>query len=106
MFGWRRGRKNKECCKHSHNCSEKKHGKGFGYRHHGRLRCINLDEAAVGQRYRVIANPDKKTMEMGIYHSGVITVHKNEENNPNIVVGVGESRYIIPRELAKRILIK
>jgi Fe2+ transport system protein FeoA len=105
MFGFGRGRKNKECRKRERRYgADNQHGLGCG--HHGNSRCINLDEAAVGQRYRVIANPDKKTMEMGIYHTGVITVHKNEESNPNIVVGVGESRYIIPRDLAKRIVIK
>ena len=106
MFGWKSGRKHKDCGKHNHNCPEKRHGKGHGCRHHGRSHCIFLNEATVGHKYRVITNPDKKTMEMGIYHSGIITVHKNEESNPNIVVGVGESRYIIPRDLAKRIVVK
>ncbi|OPX29633.1 MAG: hypothetical protein B1H06_01165 [Candidatus Cloacimonas sp. 4484_143] len=106
MFGFGRGRRNKDFGHHRQRCDQPGHGKGCGCGRYGISRCINLDEAAVGQRYRVIANPDKKTMEMGIYRTGVITVHKNEEGNPNIVVGVGESRYIIPRDLAKKIVIK
>lgn len=104
MFGWGQGRKNRNCKRHKH--GEERLGKAGGRCHRGAPCRINLDKAEIGRRYLVIINPDKKTMEMGIYHSAVITVHKNEEGNPNIVVGVGESRYIIPRDLAKRIIIK
>jgi Fe2+ transport system protein FeoA len=45
-------------------------------------------------------------MEMGVYVGGVVTVQKNDPAEPNIVIGVGDSRYIIPRTLASRILIK
>jgi len=91
-------------------------GKGFGRRHGGKGRRKNcrrncqgvffLTDAEVGNKYIILNNPDIKTMEMGIYRGGIITVHKNEEDNPNIVVGVGDSRFIIPRELAGRIHIK
>jgi Fe2+ transport system protein FeoA len=90
-------------------------GKGFGKhrrkercgRRHRRFQCASiLTEAEVGKKYIILNNPDIKTMEMGLYRGGIITVHKNEEDNPNIVVGVGESRYIIPRELAEKIHIK
>ncbi|MCF7794657.1 MAG: ferrous iron transport protein A [Candidatus Cloacimonetes bacterium] len=67
---------------------------------------INLTEAEVGKKYIIMKNPDVKTMEMGLYRSGIITVHKNEAENSNIVVGVGESRYIIPRDLAEKIKIR
>ena len=105
MFGLGRGRKNKVRGRRQHGCGEVGHGRGCGCGHNSVSRCINLDEAEIGRRYRVMTNPDKKTMEMGIYHTSVITVHKKEESNPNIVVGVGESRYIIPRNLAKRIIL-
>jgi len=85
-------------------------GRGCG-KHHRRQRrlagdFISVSEAEVGKKYIIIENPDVKTMEMGIYRSGIINVHKNETDNPNIVVGVGESRFIIPRELAEKIIIR
>jgi len=88
-------------------------GKGQGQRrrhrhkhcqHRGRHQ--NLNCADIGNKYIVISNPDKKTVEMGIFAGSVIEVQKNENTEPNIIVGVGESRYIIPRELAEQILIR
>ena len=94
MFGFRRGfgrRRNSDRCRN----------------HHRFQACASLlTEAEVGKKYIIMNNPDIKTMEMGIYRGGVITVHKNEEDDPNIVVAVGNSRYIIPRELACKIRIK
>jgi len=88
-------------------------GRGRRHRHHEHClhhqhagETLNLNEAEVGKKYIILCNPDVKTMEMGLYRSGMVTVHKNEEDNPNIVVGVGESRYIIPRELAQKIIIR
>jgi len=91
-------------------------GKGLGRRRanrmhggrHGRRRRmpVNLNGAIPGNQYIVKFNPDKKTIEMGIYAGSIISVQKNELDNPNIIVAVGESRYIIPRKTAEQILIK
>ena len=48
----------------------------------------------------------KKTLEMGIYNGSIITVYKNESTDQNIVVGVGNSRYIIPKTIAEEIIIQ
>ena len=92
-------------------------GKGIfkGKRHlrgHHKHKChcrgqkISLSTAAVGSRHCVITNPDKKTVEMGIFNGSIITVHKNEVSDQNIVVGVGNSRYIIPKTIASEIIIQ
>jgi len=97
MFGW--GKKNA----------------GKRFRKRNRHRChkcpkerskINLNDAEENYNFIVLSNPDKKTMEMGIYKNSVIYVQRNDQNEPNIVVGVGESRYIIPRDIAKNIIVK
>jgi Fe2+ transport system protein FeoA len=75
-------------------------------RHHKEEFFENLLSAKLGKKYVIMCNPDKKTMEMGLYVGGLISVQKNVASDPNIVVGVGESRYIIPRELAEKILIR
>lgn len=72
----------------------------------GRGQKIPLSNAAVGSRHCVIMNPDKKTVEMGIFSGSIITVHKNELSDQNIVVGVGNSRYIIPKTIAAEIIIQ
>ncbi len=91
-------------------------GKGLGRRkgnrirggRHGRHRRmpVNLNGAIPGNQYIVKFNPDKKTVEMGIYAGSIISVQKNEFDDPNIIVAVGETRYIIPRMIAEQILIK
>jgi len=89
LFG--RGHKGKSCPKHR--C--RRRGCGFP-----------LSDAEIGCRYSVILNPDKKTIEMGIFNGSIITVHKNESIDQNIVVGVGNSRYIIPKIIADKIVIQ
>ena len=99
MFGFGRGGAGRKQGRGRHH--KKHHGRRIAHALH-----MNLSEAEIGKKYLILFNPDIKTMEMGIYRGNMITVHKNEEGNPNIVVGVGETRYIIPCELAQRILIK
>ena len=98
MFGFgRKGREPRKCRAHRHG------------RHHCHCDCprgTSLENAVEQQRYIITCNPDRKTMEMGVYVGGVVTVQKNDPAEPNIVIGVGDSRYIIPRTLASRILIK
>jgi len=95
MFGFRRAFGKR--IRNSRRCHHTRHQHGHQ---------ITLAEAEVGKKYIIMHNPDVKTMEMGLYRSGIITVHKNEQENPNIVVGVGESRYIIPRDLAGNIIVR
>lgn len=66
---------------------------------------ISLAEAPVGQNFVIVCNPDRKTMEMGIYPGGTVMVQKNDPTDQNIVVAIGNSRFIIPRELAQRIRV-
>lgn len=99
MFGFGRGGAGRKQGRGRHH--RKGHSRRIAHALH-----MNLSQAEIGKKYLILFNPDIKTMEMGIYRGNLITVHKNEEGNPNIVVGVGETRYIIPCELAQRILIK
>jgi len=91
----------------------RKFGKGHWRKgsHRGHGKChkfglLPLEAADINKKYIVMCNPDRKTVEMGIFSGGVITVHKNDPTDSNLIVAVGESRYIIPRDLARRILIK
>jgi len=95
MFGWGRGRgKGRMRRKRMRQMFENNNG------------VFTLNDAERGIFYSIIENNDKKTVEMGIYTGTTVMVQKNDRSEPNIVVAVGESRYIIPRDLAKKILIK
>jgi Fe2+ transport system protein FeoA len=91
-------------------------GKGYGKkrqrcqsmkRHHQRrMGCLPLNEALENERYMILNNPDIKTTEMGLHAGSIITVHKNHQTDSNIIIAVGETRYIIPREIAVNIRVK
>lgn len=100
MFGL--GKKRESCKRDGTGLHKKQHG----CRRHKEELFENLLSAKQGEKYVIMCNPDKKTMEMGLYVGGLISVQKNDLSDPNIVIGVGESRYIIPRELAEKILIR
>ena len=99
MLGWGKGRHRK-----SHNCTGEKrciHGKGFGHCHN-----TTLNNAVVNKKYVILSNPDRKTVEMGVFNGGIITVQKNDSTDPNLVIAVGESRYIMSRAVAERIIVR
>lgn len=99
MFGRRKGR-------HVNDSA------GFGNRRKRGVYCprrvgeLNLNSALANHRYVIMSNPDRKTVEMGIFPGGIITVHKNDLSDSNLIVTVGNTRYILPRELAGKILIR
>jgi len=98
MFGFGR-KKNSNCCGNRH---RKDGGRGKRkFRH-----CISLSEAVEDQKYIIIFNPDKQTIEMGITPSSMIFIHKNNPNETNMVIGVGETRFIISRKSAEAIKVK
>ncbi|MBN1948141.1 MAG: ferrous iron transport protein A [Candidatus Cloacimonetes bacterium] len=92
FWGSGRGRRHKHCDRVQGICRRE-------------LGNISLAEAPLGQKFVIVCNPDRKTMEMGIYPGGIVTVQKNDSSDQNIVVAIGNSRYIIPRELARKIII-
>lgn len=81
----------------------------FKHKHrHGKQRGkgkLSLSESVVSRKVTILANPDRKTVEMGLYPGASASVVKNEPNNPNIIVSVGECRYIIAKSIADNILV-
>jgi Fe2+ transport system protein FeoA len=54
----------------------------------------------------VVSNKDKKTLEMGLFSGALVTVLQNRPRDANMVVAVGESRYIIDKEAAQKISVR
>ncbi len=93
MFG-RFFRRNRRC-----RCQ----GKG----NHPGGRCTRpLSDFAAGADVLVVANLDRKTMEMGIFNGTRIHLLQNHENEPNLVIALGDSRYTVPREIAAQISVR
>ena len=98
MFGF--GRKN------NNNFCRNRHRKGGGRDERKFRHCISLSEAVEDQKYIIRTNPDKQTIEMGIAPGSIIFIHKNNPNETNLIVGIGETRLIIPRKSAESIKVK
>ncbi|MEA1972066.1 MAG: FeoA family protein [Candidatus Cloacimonadota bacterium] len=100
MFGFGKKRN------HNHHCERSQQRKGGGkgkrkHRHH-----ILLSQAEENQKYIVKFNLNKQTIEMGIATGSLIFVHKNDEKENNLVVGIGETRLVIPRKSADEIKVR
>lgn len=53
----------------------------------------------------IASNNDHKTMERGIYTGVSVKVLRNEKEEPNIVIAVGDARYVLDRRIARRIKV-
>ncbi len=51
-------------------------------------------------------NNDIKTIERGLYHGKKVMSQRNEPGEPNIVVAVGDARYVLDRRIARMIRVR
>jgi Fe2+ transport system protein FeoA len=65
-----------------------------------------LNECIEGDHALVTGNPDKKTRELGMFCGVMINVIKNDDGNANMIIGVGDARYAISKDVAKLICVK
>ncbi len=68
--------------------------------------CIPMSDLAKGKSATVHCNTDLRTIERGIYLGALITMFRNELDEPNIIVAVGDSRYVLDRRIAKDIRVR
>jgi len=79
----------------------------FGKRHgwlgggHQRL----LSECATGECATVIGNARARAMEMGFYPGAAVRVISNEPAAACMVVMAGQSRFVVPREIAATVAV-
>ena len=67
--------------------------------------CITLDQLPEGNSAIVIHNNNLKIIERGLYIGALITMFRNNFEN-NVVVAVGDARYVIDRRIAGTIKVK
>ncbi len=83
---------------HKHGCCGGRHGRCMGGLDHK-----PLDECSENERVCIHRNPDRQTMEMGLHNGGLVIMLKNDPSDNNIVVGIGNSRFILSRRIARLI---
>lgn len=68
--------------------------------------CVSLAELSEGKSAVITCNSDLATLERGLYHGMTITAFRNQPEEPNIVVAVGDARYVLDRRLALIIRVR
>ncbi len=97
MFGFGKKKKGNCCC-----CSQ---GKQEGHQRKFK-NLISLSEASENEKYIVRFNPDKQTIEMGIAPGSIIYVNQNNIAETNLIIGVNDTRLVVPRQSAEQIKVK
>jgi Fe2+ transport system protein FeoA len=90
--------------KHLH----KRLGRGLGWHRHSAKHhkpCENLAQALAESTVTITCNNDHKTVERGLYTGVTVKVLRNEADEPNLIVAVGDSRYVLDRRIAHRIKV-
>ena len=87
--------------------------RGRGWFRRGRRRRLRRCDApqplaacGTGNRVTVCSNPDRKTLEMGLCRGAQAEVLRNDPGNPSLLVRVGDTRYVIPRDVAGRMSVR
>lgn len=68
--------------------------------------CMALTEVPVGNSATVYCNADVQTIERGLYLGVNVMVQRNDSNEPNMIVAVGDSRYVLDRRVAQNIRVR
>lgn len=68
--------------------------------------CMDLAQLPGGSQATVLCNHDTKTIERGLYIGVKLEVFRNEADEPNLIVAVGDSRYVLDRRIARAIRVK
>jgi len=85
-------------------CCEFRKSQHINHVHGDNLKSIN--DAPEQKLVTVTANSDIKTMEMGLYPGSIISLIHNNPQERNIIVKIHDQRYVIPREIAKNIMVR
>ena len=68
--------------------------------------CMSLSEVPEGMSATIYCNADVKTIERGLYLGVSVKVLRNDSSEPNLIVAVGDSRYVLDRRVATKIRIR
>lgn len=68
--------------------------------------CVNLSLLPTGTEATITCNNDLKTIERGLYHGKKVTVFRGEPGEPNMVIAVGDARYVLDRRVASQIMVR
>ena len=76
------------------------------HREYSGLPSRRLSECHEEDLCMIQGNQDKQSMEMGLFDGARVRVIKNSIESSNMVIAVNESRYMLSKETARRIMVK
>ena len=62
--------------------------------------CLSLSAIPEGTSAIITRNQHLGTIERGLYHGVQITMFRNDLSQPNVIVAVGDARYVLDRRIA------
>jgi len=68
--------------------------------------CISLAEVSSEQKATITCNADVKTIERGLYLGMSVSIIRNDPVEPNLIIAVGDARYVIDRRIARQIMVR
>ncbi|MBW6514892.1 MAG: ferrous iron transport protein A [Candidatus Syntrophosphaera sp.] len=68
--------------------------------------CISLADLTPGREAVITCNTDIKTIERGLYSGKRVSAFRNDTDEPNIVIAVGDARYVMDRRVARQIRVR
>ena len=69
-------------------------------------KCVTLDQLPERCRATVFQNNNLTTIERGLYLGAQITMLRNNDDEPNIIIAVGDARYALDRRIARTIKVR
>lgn len=86
-------------------------GLGHGLGRHRNRTCPhgpfeNLSQAQENSTVVITCNNDHRTVERGLCTGVRVRVLRNELDEPNLIVAVGDARYVLDRRIAHRIKVQ
>ena len=65
-----------------------------------------LSECCEDTVHIILENLDKQSMEMGLFGGAKIKIIRNTLASPNMIVGINESRYMLNKTTANKIMVR
>ncbi|MGB4308834.1 MAG: FeoA family protein [Candidatus Cloacimonadaceae bacterium] len=68
--------------------------------------CVPLKDLQEDQSAVITRNGNLATLERGLNQGMKITMFRNETSEPNLIIAVGDARYVLDRRLAAMIMVR
>jgi Fe2+ transport system protein FeoA len=80
-------------------CGRRRRRRGWG------APCRRLTVCGAEERCIVRSNPDRRSLEMGLFRGALVKVLRNRPEDTNMLIGVGDSRFVLSKQTADLILV-